>query len=318
MPHVEQLAEGVYAVEAQFEDVPLKVYVILGDTVAVIDPGVAYTPETALAPGLRELGLSLSDVKVLINTHGHHDHFGGNGAVKQHSPDVTLYAHESDAAWIGDVDLYLTESHDVLAPDWHPSEAFSERIRGLSGTPFPVDEYLVDGEVLDLGRGHRLTIRHIPAHTDGSVALFHEAGKVLFTGDALQGLGTPHLRQPDFYPNYNSVTEYERSLDYFAECGAAFVGTAHNNVCSAHRAAQIIAESRTNIAELEHFLLEQLRATGSLSRTEAVQAVIDGSPRYRVGPAAMRSVTAQLAALEERGEIVRRTDEESPRYQLAT
>lgn len=316
MSLVERLAEGVYAVEAQFEDVPLKVYVIVGDTIAVIDPGVSYTPETRLVPGLAELGLELSDIKVLINTHGHHDHFGGNGAMKKHSPDITLYAHEKDAGWIADVDRYLAESHDVLKPDWHPTEAFSERIRELSGTPIAVDEYLVDGQVLDLGPGHRLSIRHIPAHTDGHVAVFHEAGKVLFTGDALQGIGTPLLRRPDFYPNYNSVKEYANSLDYFAECGAEMVGTAHNNVCTAHRAAQLIAESRQNIADLGQFVVEQVRRTGTLSISEAVQAALEAWPRYRNGAHITRSIAAQFRALEESGVVERHTDEGSVRVQL--
>ncbi|MQY11759.1 Hydroxyacylglutathione hydrolase [Streptomyces sp. RB5] len=310
----EQLADGVYAIEAQFEDVPMQVYVIVGDSVAVIDPGVVTTPEHQLAAGLKELGLSLAQVDTVLVTHGHHDHFGGNGVMKAHNPNLRVLAHAHDAAWIQDVDRYLAESLGPLAPYWTPPAAHTDRIRRLCGDTVAVDEVLEHGQTIDLGRGHRLHVEHIPGHTDGHVAFFHERGKVLFTGDALQGHGTPLLRRPDFYPNYSSVTDYERSLDYFAACGAEIVGTAHANVCTAHRGAQIIADSRIHLAGVQDFLAARLREAGRLTRPEAVAAVLEAWPRYRMGPNVVRSVGAQLDNLVTVGSA-RRHDEPSAIYE---
>lgn len=310
----EQLADGVYAIEAQFEDVPLQVYVIVGDAVAVIDPGVVTTPEAQLAAGLKELGLSLSNVEMVLITHGHHDHFGGNGVMKAHNPGLRVLVHGNDAAWVSDVDRYVEESVGRLAPEWTPPPGHVERIRRLCGDAAPVDELLEHGQTVDLGGGHRLHIEHIPAHTDGHVALFHERGKVLFTGDALQGHGTPLLRRPDFYPTYNSVPNYMRSLDYFAACGAEIVGTAHNNVCTAHRAAQIIADSRANVAGLQDFLAAQVHQAGRLTVPEAISAVLQEWPRYRMGSNIVRSVRAQLDNFVTVGSV-RRHDESTTFYE---
>lgn len=310
---IERLADGVYAIDARFEDVPNHVYVVLGDGVALIDSGVASTPDDQLASGLAELGLAIENIDIVINTHGHHDHFGGNGVIKRHNPGVQVMSHEADAGWIGDVERYLREGTGSLAPAYVASEAYADRIRDLCGEVVPVDDFLTHDEVVDLGAGHRLHIEHVPAHTDGHIAVFHEAGKVLFTGDALQAVGTPLLRRPDFYPGYTSVEAYRNSLDYFERAGAEIVGTSHNNICTAHRAAQLIAESRRNVSELHGFLVECLRREKRLPLPDVAARIYAAWPRYLPGGNVFRAATAQLDALVESG-VLERSDDEIPVY----
>ncbi|GEL25288.1 hypothetical protein PSU4_42420 [Pseudonocardia sulfidoxydans NBRC 16205] len=292
---VETLAPGVHAIDAPFEDVPLQIYVVEGSRLTVIDPGVPETAAGRLAEGLRELGRRLADVDLVINTHGHHDHRGGNGVVAEHNPDVAIAAHPADAAWVTDTERYLAEEYLRFRPAWEPPAEAVDRIRRLCGADLPVTVELAHGDELDLGGGHVLSVEHIPAHTDGSVALLHRAGKVLFTGDALQARGTPLQRRADFFPNYRHVDEYRRSLDFFAGCGAEIVGTAHTGVCSAHRAAQLVAESRRFADEYAAVIETLLAKAGSATVAELSRATREHYPRYDDGSPLLNTMCAYLA-----------------------
>lgn len=298
---VERLADDVYAIDAPFEDVPLQVYVIKGDPVTMIDPGVAQVPDRHLVDGLAEIGLRLDHIDLVVNTHGHHDHRGGNGVLRRHNPAVIVAAHRADADWIADTERYIDEQYLTLRPMWTPPDGFLERIRSLCGEDVAVDRYLDDEDEIDLGGRQRLLVRHVPAHTSGHVVFFHEPGKVLFTGDALQARGTPLWRRLPFFPSYRSVREYQRSLDYFDESGAAVVGTAHNEVCMPHRAAQLVAESRKFVDEITGFLAHQLRTAGTLTVPDAVRAVSAHWPRFGVGAQLFMTVCAHLELLVEGG-----------------
>src|SRR5689334_7467838 len=50
-----------------------ELYLLEGDRLAIVDTGVFDTPERFLVPALNAIGRELSDVDLVINTHGHHD-----------------------------------------------------------------------------------------------------------------------------------------------------------------------------------------------------------------------------------------------------
>ncbi|WP_326836685.1 MBL fold metallo-hydrolase [Amycolatopsis rhabdoformis] len=294
---VETLAPGVHAIDAPFEDVPLQIYVIEGERLTVIDPGVPQTAEGPLAQGLAELGHRPADVDLVVNTHGHHDHRGGNGVVAAHNPGVVIAAHPADATWISSTEQYLAEEYLRFRPAWEPPTAALDRIRLLCGADLPVTLELSHGDELDLGDGHVLSVEHIPGHTDGSIALLHRAAKVLFTGDAVQARGTPLQCRADFFPHYRHVAEYRRSLDFFAGCGAEIVGTAHTGVCAAHRAAQLIAESRRFADEYTAVFTAAFAEAGSATLADLARATRDHYPRYDDGIPLFNTISGYLAEL---------------------
>jgi len=302
---VEQLADEVFAVEARFEDVPLEVYVILAERVTVIDPGTFGVPEDKLEPGLAELGLKLRDVDLIVNTHGHHDHRGGNGVLRRENPHVRVAAHPDDEAWITDTATYVKEQYLRYSSTWQPPAGFLERISALCGVDGPVDELLQSGDEIVLGRGHTLRVEHVPAHTPGSIALVHQQGRVLFTGDALQSRGTPLWRRPGFFPAYSSLREYQASLDFFESCGAQVVATAHDGVCKPHRAAQLVADARTLADEFSAFLCRYLERAQRASLAEAAEAILGQWPRYSGGAQLLMTTGAHLDALVDDGLAVR-------------
>ena len=133
----------------------------------VVDPGMdAVEP---LAQMLREDGLK--PVAVVL-THGHLDHTWSVLPVCD-GYDIPAYLHPSDFGMLAD------------PARWHGPQ-LAPLIGGLA-LPDPSDVLpLADGVVLDLA-GVRLTVRHAPGHTEGSVVFSLDLGDApgLLAGDVL-------------------------------------------------------------------------------------------------------------------------------------
>ena len=156
------------------------VNLVEGERLAVVDTGMPDTVETLILPYLERIGRSPREIAVIAITHAHGDHFCGNEDLKRLS-SAPIAVHELDAS--------------RLAESVH---AFGRDIR-----PGPADKLLREGDVLDLG-GRALEVVHLPGHTAGSCGFYLRDSAALFTGDALQALGTvsQHLAfytDPDAY-----------------------------------------------------------------------------------------------------------------------
>lgn len=124
----------------------------------VIDPGAEAGRVEAV---LKKHGLKLGKI---ILTHGHADHIGACGELKQ-STGAKILVHREDAALLTDPHLNLT---------------------AYTGFPcaFPqADVLLDDGDVVELGAATTLTVLHTPGHTRGSICLL--GPNRLFSGDTL-------------------------------------------------------------------------------------------------------------------------------------
>jgi metallo-beta-lactamase class B len=99
-----------------------------------------------IEPGMRALGLDPAQIKYVVVTHGHGDHFGGTAYLAQ-----TYGAHilMSDVDW-------------TLAPSILDKPFFD--------APPPRDMVIHDGEQLALG-GETITMHLTPGHTPGTVSV---------------------------------------------------------------------------------------------------------------------------------------------------
>ena len=127
----------------------------------VIDPGLE--PELILEC-LSRHGLTPA---VILNTHGHADHIGGNEALKRAFPDPPLVIGEIDAVML--TDAWANLSAMFGAPITSP----------------PADRVVREGDVLDYA-GIRLEVLHIPGHSPGHVVFVYRTTPLhVFGGDVL-------------------------------------------------------------------------------------------------------------------------------------
>ncbi len=221
------VSERVFRIQAPYAGNAVHLYLVRGAKLALVDSGASDSPMTAVGPALREIGLDWSDLDYLINTHGHKDHAGGNGEVKEAAPRAEIALHHADAYLAAGPEAHLNSPTDVsfamrlmgradLLPEYEVT------LRKVVGKSVGVDRELSDGDVVDLGQGVRLTTVHTPGHTAGSCCFFWEAGGTVFSGDAVQG----HGWRPGLGPVYHDAV-YLDSLDRIGALGAETLCMGH-------------------------------------------------------------------------------------------
>jgi len=201
-----QVHPRVFQIAAPFENNGLvNCYLIDAPRRALIDTGTASVPQGSLVPALAELGWQLSDLRIIINTHLHIDHAGGNAEMLELSGGA-IHIHRADAEYTDReryLDKYCREALQLMgqADQIPQSEAFQ---RQLLGREWGVERRLEDGDEVDLGGDIRLQVIHSPGHTPGSASFYWESEGWLFSGDAVNGRGG---RAPGF-PLYFDAVDY--------------------------------------------------------------------------------------------------------------
>src|SRR5947207_17750 len=127
-------------------------YLIDAPRRALIDTGTSSVPQASLVPALAELGWQLSDLRIIINTHIHIDHAGGNAEMLELSGGA-IHIHRADAEYTDReryLEKYCRDSLRLMSDtDQIPqSEAFQLQ---LLGREWGVDRRLEEGDVVDLG-----------------------------------------------------------------------------------------------------------------------------------------------------------------------
>ena len=147
-------------------------YLIDGPCRVLIDPGHKSLFDH-VELGLKELGLTIDDIDLIICTHAHLDHLESVPMLKNKKTLFTL--HEAEWQWAATIGKQMSASFGIEVDDFRP------------------DFYLKEG-ILEL-EGLELNIIHTPGHSPGSVTLYWPAQKVLFTGDLVfkEGIGRTDL-----------------------------------------------------------------------------------------------------------------------------
>ena len=154
-------------------------FLLAEDRLTLIDAGMIGS-RTLLERYLRRIGRSLDELDRIICTHGHPDHIGGIRELVRDRGDVTILIHPDDLAGLR---LPLREA---LARTGEPSVRRGRVIQYLTRAPQDPTP-IRDGELLPMLGG--LRVIHTPGHTPGSICLYAERLRLLFTGDVLQVIG---------------------------------------------------------------------------------------------------------------------------------
>jgi len=165
---------------------------IRGDRIALVDTGVAHTPGEVIEPVLADMGLALSDIDMILNTHAHLDHAGGNGEMRTRSR-ASIHLHHDDRFMADSVQAQVAFMTAPLIALDMPEAVVAERAEHTTvctGEAVGADVLLSEGDTVDLGKGIVLRVVHNPGHTPGSISYCWESEGILLSGDAVQGCGS--------------------------------------------------------------------------------------------------------------------------------
>ncbi len=196
---MEKIVEGIYRLKINlpFTWTPeMNLYLIMGDEVVLIDTGPG-DPKSfqAICDFLGSLGLKLSDVSRILNTHEHVEHFAGDEIIKKNS-GAQVSAHKKAANIIQNFSRYVSELFTTLKEvEIEPKmRAVAERYLSFQSSisSTKVEKPLSEGDIVDLGKFTLKTI-HTPGHAPGHICFYDERRRILFSGDHILGTGTPFV-----------------------------------------------------------------------------------------------------------------------------
>lgn len=169
-----QVAPGVHQVRMLGADA----FLLEEDRLTLIDAGMVGS-RLLLERYLRRIGRRLDELDRIICTHGHPDHIGGVGELVGDRDDITVLIHPDDLAGL------QRPLREAMATAESHGERRGRIIQYLTRTP--ADPTPVEGDdLLPILGGLRVV--HTPGHTPGSICLYLERSRILFTGDVLQVL----------------------------------------------------------------------------------------------------------------------------------
>lgn len=177
-----ELYPGLRLIDTPFEDTrQINVWLFGTQRPLLVDSGVAGCPTETILPRLGDLGLTATDLALVLNLHAHADHVGGNGELYAASEGTLRFgAHELDAPAIEDHHLLASRVYGLTEAG--AVEAFLARC----GADVPVARRYRGGEVIDL-EDFSLRVIHAPGHTAGNVALYDPAHRALVHGESVMG-----------------------------------------------------------------------------------------------------------------------------------
>jgi glyoxylase-like metal-dependent hydrolase (beta-lactamase superfamily II) len=213
-----------------------------------------------LKKGLRDLHVNFLDIKTVVLTHLHPDHFGLTQRIKERSGAEVVY-HEKEATQIG---TRYDQGRDKMfsgIADWLRAngvnetelgqmEAFAQRHYANMTFPPVADRTAKTGEMLHLGDRH-FEVVWTPGHTPGHLCLYQSEEKILITGDTILPTISPNISLHPHTPG-NPLGEFIQSLHTLEQLPADLILPAHERIIEnlSERARELIAHHEERLGEM--------------------------------------------------------------------
>jgi glyoxylase-like metal-dependent hydrolase (beta-lactamase superfamily II) len=298
---IRQVADGVVQV---FLPLPMRptivnVYLVRGDGGwALVDTGM-HTGDSlaALRAALAEAGIGPSDLRHIVCTHHHIDHYGSSAPLRELT-GATVHLHPLEAERAAAAHEALAEQPGYLrrhgVPEVPPEHQMTpmRHVVGNLYCPAVPDALLADGDELPLGGERRFEVVWTPGHTPGHCCLLLRPDGVLFVGDHLLPKITPHVGIGPSGPP-NPLGDFLASQEKMLRLDARLVCPAHGGVYDDHRrrAGQIIDFHRVR----KLTMLDVIRKRPCTAYEVALEAfAISPTNRFQV----MAATSETLAHLE--------------------
>lgn len=141
-------------------------FVFRGDSPVLIDTGyLAGFDETVFQ--IERLGISPADIGLIVNTHSHCDHIGGNRRLQDMSGcDVAIHR--------------IGKGFMDLRDDWSTWWRYYDQEAEFFTATIPLD----DGDRISIGP-YEFEVIHTPGHASDGIVLYHRESRILISSDTL-------------------------------------------------------------------------------------------------------------------------------------
>jgi len=217
------------------------VYVIEGgDGHIVVDSGWDSQESLwALQEGMKGANLKLRDIKKVVITHIHPDHYGLSSKIKQIC-GAQVAIHRIDAGFISlrykDFADLLQKTEELLRQNGVPQDELPQLKEASLWmnkyvTPDSPDVMLEDGDVIS-NDSFEFEVLWTPGHSPGHICLYEKERRFIITGDHVLYETTPHV---GFNPvsGDNPLGDYVSSVKKLESLRAHFVLPGHGPVFNA-------------------------------------------------------------------------------------
>lgn len=175
------------------------VYKFNDNSVLIIDPGLAGLRPKKLATFLDGNNL---DIKYIINTHEHDDHYGGCNELKKIKDGIKIFAPEDAKFFIEHPDIFGDYVIGGRGNDFLSSKRSKE-----NDTYIEIDD-IIQGDEIVLNND-KFEIIKLKGHSRGSIGILTK-DKILFVGDLFVG---NHILSKFSLLLLNNVKEYLESIE---------------------------------------------------------------------------------------------------------
>lgn len=311
-PKVREIHPGIFLLHLPLPMRPTIVNVYLvrgGEEWALIDTGVNSADSIeAFKAALVTVGCAPEQIRKIICTHHHPDHFGTSRAYKELT-GATLYLHREEYAR-SHTFAPSERSQDVMdffIANGIPISRFAhipsphDFWAGLYRTTEP-DVFIEDNDVIPVG-DREIQVVWTPGHAPGHCVMYLPRDRVMIVGDHLLPKITPHVGyfSPAVPNPLGDFLESQRKVQRF---DVDLVGPAHGGVFSdhRHRANQIIQHHYARCQQMTDYIRKEARTGYDIARY-AFDFTPDSSLTVQF-PATFETL-AHLEYLRHEGKVVR-------------
>lgn len=226
-----KICEGLYRIK--LSKLSSCCYLIISNKNILIDSGTS-DDFSLLKEDLNKIGISHRDIDIVINTHEHFDHIGGN-----------LYLQDSA--------MIMAHRLAAVKIEYGDDEVTMCRVNKQNIVGYKINIWLNNTDIIKVDNWF-LKVIHTPGHTSGCICLYETRKKILFSGDTVFSMGTLST-----IFNSGSLSEYLNSLQKLKTMDIKLLLPAHGKI--SYRAKEDIELSiKNNIKRFPDakYLLESL------------------------------------------------------------
>lgn len=256
----------------------------------LIDPGLSGVRPKSIINMFEKEGL---DLKYIINTHEHEDHYGGCYQLKEEKNDIQILSSEKAKLYIENPEIFSNYILGGKSNKFLLSELCHRKVEKVD-----INRTIYEGK---LSINHKtLEIVDLKGHTDGSIGVLTE-DKVFFIGDLL--IGEKILEKYDFL-FLQDVKEYLCSLEKIQKIDFDYIVLGHDkNILNKEQSINLINKHKDAVykylKQIKDLLKDEMNIEDLLRNIIEKNNLTYNYKEYYFYRSSLVSFISYLAELEE-------------------